>query len=148
MARYIRSVAGYNEAIATPSWRVAASTTINAGDLVQVDAATRYLKPAVASSTTIAGIAQGAITTGATVTTSDKITVNPATNIVIRVGYVGSTKTSLTDADLATTKFNLKDANNIDLDNTTSGMCTVVAYDNVKKTADIIIADANITKIG
>jgi len=146
MARFIRSLIGYNDPIEIP-WRVAASQTINEGDLVEIDATTRYLKSAVAASTTLAGIAQQSITTGATVTADDKITILPITDVVIRVDYAGTTKTSLADTDLATTKFDLSNPTTIDLDATT-GMCTVVGYDNTRKTADVIIADANIVKIG
>lgn len=147
MARFVRSIIGYNDPIEIP-WRVAASQTINEGDLVEIDATSRYLKAAAASSTTIAGIAQQSITTGATVTPNDKITILPVTDVVVRVQFTGATKKTLADTDLATTKFNLKDPQTIDLDNTTGGMCTVVDYDNDLTYADVLIADASIVKIG
>jgi len=147
MARFIRSIIGYNDPIEIP-WRVAASQTINEGDLVGIDATSRYLKSAAASSTTLAGIAQQSITTSATVTPNDKITVLPLTDVVVRLNFTGSTKKTLADTDLATTKFNLKDPQTIDLDNTTNGMCTVIDYDNDLQWADVLIADASIAKIG
>ena len=147
MARFIRSVVGYNDPIEIP-WRVKASTTINEGDLVALDATTRYLIPAVAASTDLVGIAQQTITTGATVTVTDSILVLPLTEVVLRVSYVGTTKTTLADTDLVSTLFDLSTATAINLDDTTGGMCSVVDYDNTRKTADIIIKDANILKIG
>ena len=147
MARFIRSVVGYNDPIEIP-WRVKASTTINEGDLVALDATTRYLIPAVAASTDLVGIAQQTITTGATVTVTDSILVLPLTEVVLRVSYAGTTKTTLADTDLVSTLFDLSNATTINLDDTTGGFCSVVDYDNTRKTADIIIKDANILKIG
>lgn len=147
MARFIRSIIGYNDPVAVP-WRVKASTTINAGDLVAIDATTKYLIPAVAASTDLVGVAQQSITTTATVTVADSIGVLPLTDVVIRITYAGTTKTTLADTDLVTTLFDLTNATTMNLDDTTGGMCSVVDYDNVRKTADVIIADANIKKIG
>jgi hypothetical protein len=147
MARFVRSIIGYNDPIAVP-WRVAVSQTIKAGDLVQINATSRYLEAVGNGSTTIVGIAQQDITTGATVTAKDQISVLPVTDVVIRVGYTGSTKTSLADTDLVTTLFDLASSTALNLDDTTGGMCSVVDYDNVRKTADIIIADAAIKKLG
>jgi hypothetical protein len=147
MARYIRSAPGYNEPIAV-KWRVAASQTIKAGDLLQLDATSRYLQVAAAASTTLVGIAQQDYTTGATVTTNDAITVLPLTGAIIRISYTGTTKTSLADTDLVTTLFDLSNQTTMNLDDTTGGMCSVVGYNNTRKTADVIIADAAIKKIG
>ena len=147
MARIIRTAIGYNDPIDV-TWRVGANQTILEGDLLAIDATSRYLIVAVAASTDLAGIAQQAITTGATVTPDDKITVLPLTDVVIRVDYVGTTKTTLADTDLVTTLFDLSTATAINLDDTTGGMCSVIAYDNTRKTADVIIADANIKKLG
>lgn len=147
MARFVRSITGYNEPVAV-KWRVAASQTINEGDLVAIDATTRYLIPAVAASTALAGIAQESITTGASVTVEDAIPIIPLTDIVVRIDYTGSTKTTLADTDLVNTLFDLSDASTMNLDDTTGGMCSVVDYDNTKDYADVIIAAANIKKIG
>lgn len=147
MARYIRHTQGYNQPIAK-RWRVKASTTINEGDLVAIDATTRYLVPAAAASTAIAGIAQQSIVTGSSVTPDDAIDVLPVTDCVIRIAYTGSGKTSLADSDLVSTLFDLSDASTIDLDDTTDGMCSVVGYDNDRKWADVIIAADNIARIG
>lgn len=147
MARFVRSISNYNEPTAV-EWRVAASQTINQGDLVAIDATSRYLIPAVAASANLVGIAAQSITTSASVTPNDKIAVLPLTDVVIRVSYAGSTKTTLADTDLVTTLFDLSNATTINLDDTTGGMCSVVDYDNTRKTADVIIAAANIKKIG
>lgn len=147
MARYIRHISGYNQPIAK-GWRVAASTTINEGDLVQLNAASKYLEPAVAASTTLVGIAQQSITTDASVTPDDEIDIIPLSGLVVRLPYIGTTKTSLTDADLATTLFDVTSAGKVSLDDTTGGMCSVVGYDNDKKTADVIFATDNVVRIG
>lgn len=147
MARYIRHIQGYNQPIAKP-WRVKASTTINEGDLVAIDSSSRYLIPAVAASTAIAGIASESITTGASVTVDDSILVQPILDCVIRIEFTGSSKTTLADTDLVSTLFDLTDANTLNLDDTTGGMCSVVGYNNTKAWADVIIASANIAKIG
>jgi len=147
MARFIRTILGYNDPVEIP-WRVKASTTINEGDLVAIDATTKYLIPAVAASTDLVGIAQQTITTTATITPDDAITVIPLTDAVIRIEFTGSTKTTLADTDLVTVLFDLTDANTMNLDDTTGGMCSVVDYNNTLKYADVIIADANIKKIG
>lgn len=146
MTRYVRSISGYNDPVAV-KWRVAASATISEGDLVQLNATSRYLEPAVAASTTLVGIAQESITTGASVTADDAINVIPLTGIVVRVGYTGTTKTSLADTDLGTTLFDLASATAIGLDDTTGGMCSVVGYNNTLDTADVIFAAANIVRI-
>jgi hypothetical protein len=151
MARFIRSIIGYNDPVLIP-WRVAINQTIKAGDLVQINATSRWLEAAVAASTTLVGIAQQSITTGGTVTVKDTITVLPLTDVVIRIPYVGTTKTSLADTDLVTTLFDLSapgaGETTINLDDTTGGMCSVVDYDNTKKFADVIIMDAAIKKLG
>lgn len=147
MARYIRTISGYNEPIAK-EWRVAASKTIKEGDIVELDATSRYLQPASAGSETIVGVALESITTGAQVTPKDKIKIIPATGCVFRVKFTGSVKTTLADTDLATTQFDLADAQTIDLDDTTDGMCRVVGYDNNLGYADIIIDKANVVEIG
>ena len=147
MARFIRTILGYNDPIEIP-WRVKASTTINEGDLVAIDATTKYLIPAVAASTDLVGIAQQTITTNATITPDDKITILPLTDAVIRIEFTGTTKTTLADTDLVTVLFDLTDANTMNLDDTTGGMCSVVDYNNTLKYADVIIAAANIKKIG
>jgi len=147
MARYIRTISGYNEPIAK-EWRVAASKTINEGDIVEIDETSRYLQPASAGSETIVGVALESITTGAQVTPEDKIKFIPATGCVFRVKFTGTVKTTLADTDLGATKFDLSDAQTINLDDTTVGMCRVVGYNNTLGYADIIIDKANVVEIG
>jgi hypothetical protein len=146
MSRYIRSISGYNDPVAV-KWRVDVSQTIAAGDLVQIDATSRWLEAAAPASTTLVGIAMQSITTGASVTVADSIDVIPLTGIVIRMDYVGSSKTSIVDTDLLTTLFDIDNGTEIDLDDTTGGMCSVVGYDNTNDTADVIIATANIVRL-
>lgn len=152
MARFIRSIIGYNDPIAV-EWQVGPNVTILEGDIVELDGTTREIKKSNATDTTNIGIAQQGIVTGGTVTPDDKIAVIPLTDIVARIDYVGTTKTSLATTDLVTTLFALKapsagTVSQMDLDVTAGGWCSVVAYDNVRKTADVIFKDANIAKIG
>ena len=146
MSRYIRSISGYNEPV-NVNWRVDVSQTIAEGDIVQIDATSRYLEAAAPASTTLVGIAMQSITTGASVTADDSIDVIPLTGIVVRMAYTGVTKTSLADTDLLTTLFDIDNGTTIDLDDTTGGMCSVVDYDNTNDTADVIFAAANVVRL-
>lgn len=146
MSRYIRSISGYNDPV-NVNWRVDVSQTIAEGDIVQIDATSRYLEAAAPASTTLVGIAMQSITTGAAVTADDSIDVIPLTGIVVRMAYTGVTKTSLADTDLLTTLFDIDNGKTIDLDDTTGGMCSVVDYDNTNDTADVIFAAANVVRL-
>jgi hypothetical protein len=146
MARYIRTISGYNEPV-NVKWRVDVSQTIAEGDLVQIDGTSRWLEAAAPASTTLVGIAMQSITTTASVTVADSIDVLPLTGVVIRMDYVGSSKTSIVDTDLLTTLFDIDNGTEMDLDDTTGGMCSVVDYDNTNDTADVIIATANIVRL-
>ena len=146
MARYIRSINGYNDPVEV-RWRVDVNQTIAVGDIVQIDGTSRYLEAAEPASTTLVGIAQEAITTTGTVTASDEIGIIPLTGIVVRMDYVGSSKTSLEDTDLLTTLFDIDNGTEMDLDDTTGGMCSVVDYDNTADTADVIFATANVVRL-
>lgn len=139
MARFIEMIDGRNQAV-VKNFNVGASQTINEGDIVQIDATTRKLVVGVAASTTLVGIANRSITTGASPTAKDNIGVTLFKNAVVRVPYVGTTKTTLAETDLYTTKFDLNDKTSINLDDTTGGMCQVIAYNNTAKTADVVIS--------
>lgn len=146
MARYLKSISGYNDPVDV-EWRVAASQTINVGDLVQLNTTSRMLEVAVAASTTLAGIAQESIVTGATVTSGDKINITPLTGLVARIAFVGTTKTTLATTDMATTLFDLSSKVAMNLDDVTGGMCSVVGYNNTNKTADVVFAAANVVRL-
>lgn len=146
MSRYIRSISGYNDPV-NVNWRVDVSQTIAEGDIVQIDATSRYLEAAEPASTTLVGIAMQSITTGVSVTEADSIDVIPLTGIVVRMAYTGSSKTSIVDTDLLTTLFDIDNGTTIDLDDTTGGMCSVVDYDNTNDTADVIFATANVVRL-
>lgn len=146
MARFIRTAIGYNDPIEL-TWRVMPSVTINEGDLVEVDNTTKQLKPAVAASTTLAGISQQTIITGATVTPDDAISIIPLTDVVLRITFDDSgAKKTFTDTDLANVKFDLKNASTLD-PNITTGSFAVLDYNNEKLWADVICADVNIVKL-
>jgi hypothetical protein len=146
MSRYIRSISGYNDPVAV-KWRVDVSQTITAGDIVQIDATSRWLEAAAPASTTLVGIALQSITTTASVTVADSIDILPLEGIIVRMAYTGVTKTSLADTDLLTTLFDIDNGTTIDLDDTTGGMCSVVDYDNTNDTADVIFAAANVVRL-
>lgn len=139
MARFIEMIDGRNQAV-VKYFNVGSSQTIKAGDALQIDPTSRKVVAAVAGSTTLIGTANKDITTGGTVTNKDNIGVTLFKNSVFRFPYVGTTKTTLAEADLYNTKFDLNDSKSINLDDTTGGMCQVIAYDNTKKTADVVIS--------
>jgi hypothetical protein len=143
MATYKRSITGRNEPV-TVNLNIAASQTITAGDLLQINATSRKGEAAVAASTTLFGIAQADITTGASVDDTDSIPVTLLEGAVIRIDYTGTTKTSLAETDLYSTAFDLSDKKTLNLDDTTGGMCKVLAFDNDNDTADVVIARANL----
>ncbi|MBB6672622.1 hypothetical protein [Cohnella nanjingensis] len=141
MARFVRSDGGYNQPT-TVGIPVAASQTINVGDIIQITAASGLASAAIASSTTVVGVAQNAITTGASPTAQDIVYIIPAEDNVFRVAYSGTTKTSIAQADLYGTLFNLANKTTVNLDNTTGGMCQIVGYNNAQQTADVVFAVA------
>lgn len=145
MARFIKQLYTGEESPVIEWFAVDASQTINEGDFVQIDATSKLLKPAAAASTTIVGVALGSVITGASPSaTKDRIPVALARGGLFRVAYTGSTKTSLATTDKFTTKFDLGTASTVNLDDTTGGMCYVYNYDNTNKTADVVIATANL----
>lgn len=125
------------------------SQTIAVGDLVQIDGTSRLGEVAVAASTTIVGIAQEAITTGASVTSADTIPVVLVRGMVVRAAVSqAGTKKTFADTDKYTTAYDLLDKTTIAPDDTTGGMAYVQGYDNTANTVDFIIADANLVNIG
>lgn len=89
--------------------------------------------PAASASTTIAGLV---LDPGET---DDNVKVMVSNDVVFRVPYVGTEKTSLTEADIGTAFALATGARAIDLDTTDGGMCQVINYDNDKKIAYVIV---------
>lgn len=149
MASIVRSTTNADN-VPTVTWlAIDVSQTIDAGDLIQIDATSRKGELAVAASTTIVGIALKAITTGGTVTAADQIPIALVKNQVVRIPYITTgTKTSFADTDKYTTAYDLENENAIDPDDTTGGMCYVQAYDNTADTVDVIFAAANLANVG
>jgi hypothetical protein len=144
MARYIKSaITGGNLPI-IEYVEIDANQTIKQGDLIQIDATSRKGVVAVAASTSLVGIAGDDITTGASVTSKDRIPVTLIRGSVMRIDYTGTTKTTLADGDKYLTSFDLSDKKTLNLDDTTGGMLKVIAFDNTKKTADVIALEANL----
>jgi hypothetical protein len=128
---------------------VAASQTINIGDLLQINSTSKLLEAAVAASTTIAGIAEQAITTTASPALTDvcSITLVRGEVVKVAVSQAGTKKTFLT-TDKYLTAYDLLDKVSIAPDDTTGGMCYVQDYDNTLNTASVIFAAANLANIG
>lgn len=119
---------------------VGANQTIKTGDVVQINATTGLLEVAVAASTTIVGLANSDITTGATVT-DENIPVVLVRGAVLRLNFsTAGAKKTFTQADLFKA-YELTDPITID-PNTTGGMMQLVAYDNDKLTADVVVTTA------
>lgn len=137
MAKILRSYLS-DDQCSTMWFDVAPNQTIKQGDFVQVDPTSKQLTIAASSSTTIVGIAESDYTTGATVTAKDRIPVSIVRGQVVLVDFTGTTKTTLADADRYTVSFNLGDKRTLNLDNTTSGFLKVLAYNNTKKTAEVV----------
>lgn len=124
------------------------SQTINVGDLIQIDATSRKGVVAVAASTTIAGIAQQAITT-TTATAADVIPIALVRREVVRMAVSqAGTKKTFADTDKYTTAYDLLNKTTINPDDTTGGMCYVQDFNNTANTVDVIFADANLVNIG
>jgi hypothetical protein len=129
--------------------KIDVSQTISVGDLVQIDSTSRLGEAAIAASTTIVGIAQEAITTGATVTDADTIPVALVRGFVVRAAVSqGGTKKTFAEADKYTTAYDLLNKTTIAPDDTTGGMCFVQGFNNTLNTVDFIIGDANLVNIG
>lgn len=124
------------------------SQTINIGDLIQIDATSRKGVAAVAASTTIAGIAQEAITTS-TATAADVIPIALVRGQVVRLDVSqAGTKKTFADTDKYTTAYDLSNKTTVNPDDTTGGMCYVQGYDNTAHNVDVIFAAASLANIG
>ncbi len=66
----------------------------------------------------------------------------PHEDALIRSEFTGSSKTSLTDADIGKV-FDLTDENTVNLDDTTGGICVCQGYDNTNGTIDFVITKAS-----
>lgn len=139
MAKYLYNVDGRNQPV-TLTIPVAASQTIEEGDLVEMDGSGKG-QPAQAESDTIIGIAQYGIETGASVDESDAIAVTSVEGIAFQIDVTGS---DITDSDLfGDTVFDLSDEKTLNQADTTNGMLKVLAYDNDNNTADVVVQRAN-----
>lgn len=136
MARFIEMIDGRNQAV-IKNFNVDANQTIVEGDPVEINGTTGKLRAAATGSTTLVGTANRNITTTGTVTARNNIGATLFKNSVFRFPYVGTTKTSLTEADLYTKKFDLSNKS-INLDTATGGQFIVIAYDNTAKTVDVV----------
>jgi hypothetical protein len=123
-------------------FKVAANQTIKTGEFVQINAATGLLEVAAAGSTTIVGLANGPITTGAKVTT-ENIPVALVKSAVVRMNFSNAgTKKTFDQADLYTKAFDISNPTTVNPDSDTGGMMQVVAYNNEKLTVDVVITSA------
>lgn len=128
---------------------VAASQTINIGDLLQINATSKLLEAAVAASTTIAGIAEQAITTTASPALTDVCSITMVRGEVVRMPFTNAgTKKTFATTDKYLTAYDLLDKNSLAPDDTTGGMLYVQDYNNTNLTVDVIFAPANLANIG
>jgi hypothetical protein len=144
----VRNARGSNNDIVVRHLLVDDSQTIEAGDLLQIESTTGKLELAVAASTSIVGIALEDITT-TTATASDIIPVALVRGQVVRLNvYQGGAKDTFAQADFYLTAYDLEDELSVDPNDTTNGMCYVVANDQTANTADVIFADAALANVG
>lgn len=109
------------------------SAAVKDGDIVAITSG--LITAMTAADTGIVGIANGDTASGGI---AQVTLLSPMS--VIRVPYVGTTKTTLADADKWGTAFDWDDTNKkLNLDDTTGGMLKVVNYNNTAKTADVTI---------
>ena len=147
MASIVRNARGNNNDVIIRHLLVDDSQTIAIGDLLQIESTAGKLELAVAASTSIVGIALEAITT-TTATAADVIPVALVRGQVVRVDvYQGGGKDTFDQADFYLTAYDLEDEVSIDPNDTTNGMCYVVANDQTANTADVIFADASLANV-
>lgn len=140
--QWLRSLTTGNNNPDIDYFNVGANQMIKSGDFVQINATTGLLEVAASASTTIVGLANGDITTGATVT-NENLPVVLAHGAVIRMNFSNAgTKKTFTQADLYTKAFDISDPVTVNPDDTTGGMMQVVAYDNDKLTVDVVVTAA------
>lgn len=147
MAQIVRSARGANQDAPIVSLTIDASQTIELGDLIQLDATSRLGEAAVAATTTLVGIAQQAVTTGAGETADIPVALIRGMVIRLAVSQAGTKKTFAT-TDKYTTAYDLLNKTTVAPDDTTGGMCYVQDFDNTAHTVDVIIADAAISNVG
>lgn len=116
-------------------FNVTAGQTIDGGDIVEF-AAGGTVQRAAAGSVRIAGVAVEGIANAAA---GKRIQVNVGNGAIFRVKYTAGTKLTLTDTDRGVSFDLAAGVKTINLDDTTGGMCAVVDYDNINKTADVLI---------
>lgn len=116
---------------------VAANQTIVRGGVVGLTSGKAVV--AAPGATNVLGVALDTITTGANPGAGEKVGVVVSGDVVFRANYVGSEKTSLTQADVGT-KFDIvTGGQSIDLDETTNGFAQVVEFDNDRKVAYVLL---------
>lgn len=120
--------------------KVGLNQTITAGDVLAVSGGYAVVAAAGAAAGTILGVAEEAVTSTTAGVKDVRVNVSPYG--VFEVNYTGATKTFLADTDLYDTAFDLNaTADGINLDDTLGGFCRVIGYDNIKKTAHVIIGN-------
>lgn len=109
---------------------------IKAGDILAIASGVVSAVAAAAAAGTIIGIAMADADAGAI---APVMVLNDRS--VVRVPYIGTTKTSLVEADRITTAFDWDATHKkLNLDDTTGGFLKVVAFNNTDKTADVLIS--------
>lgn len=109
---------------------------VTKGDLVVLSGNTFVKAAAAPTAATVIGISLG--TYAATAVGKFEL----AQGRIVTAVYTGSTKTSVTDADISKV-FDLTDSQTVNLDDTTGGVCYCVDYDNDLKLIDFILTPAS-----
>jgi hypothetical protein len=108
--------------------RVPISGGCSAGNLIVVSSGTFAVAEDAPTAATVVGIAQETVDNGAI------CSVELVNQRLVAADYVGSSKTSLANADLGKV-FDITDDQEVNLDDTTGGVFLVVGYDNDRKLA-------------
>ena len=108
------------------------------GDLVKLNANGKVVK-AAPGDTAVLGVSEGPYFEGLE-NPPKRVKVRTSPLAVYEIPYVGTTKTSLTDADIGAV-FDIDANQNLNLDDTANGFLKVVGYNNEKKTAYVQITN-------
>lgn len=117
---------------------VNASQTILKGSIIVKATNKASVAAAAATAGTVWGVSNVDKSTGTTVTAADVILADLNPNSIYTIPYVGTTKTSVTAADVGTL-FDITNAYTVDLDDTTGGFLECIGFDNANKTMDVVL---------
>ena len=104
------------------NWPVNVSQTIVKDSLLVVSSGKATVAAAAAAAGTVLGVAKTALTSGTAVDADDIVEVDVNPNSLYRMGFYGTSKTTVTREDVGTLfDLSASDAYNVNLDDTTGG---------------------------